>query len=59
MSFKERIFFSLLDAAGDWERKGSYHTVWAVPVIPHVLVHLRMDMVPLSGHTLESGAGHC
>ena len=28
---KERIFFSLLDAAGDWERKGSYHTAWAVP----------------------------
>ena len=23
--------FSLLDAAGDWERKGSYHTAWAVP----------------------------
>ena len=22
---------SLLDAAGDWERKGSYHTAWAVP----------------------------
>ena len=28
---KERIFFSLLGAAGDWERKGSYHTAWAVP----------------------------
>ena len=27
--------------------------------IPHVLVHLRMDMAPLSDHTLESGAGHC
>ena len=24
--------FSLLDAAGDWERKGSYHTAWAVPM---------------------------
>ena len=23
--------FSLLDAAGDWERKGSYRTAWAVP----------------------------
>ena len=28
-------------------------------VIPHVLVHMRMDMAPLSGRTLESGAGHC
>ena len=24
-------FFSSLDVAGDWERKGSYHTAWAVP----------------------------
>ena len=31
MPSKERIFFSLLDAAGDWERKGSYRTAWAVP----------------------------
>ena len=23
--------FSSLDAIGDWERKGSYHTAWAVP----------------------------
>ena len=23
--------FSLLDAAGDWVKKGSYHTVWALP----------------------------
>ena len=23
--------FSLLDAAGDWERRGSYRTAWAVP----------------------------
>ena len=23
--------FSLLDAVGDWERKGSYRTAWAVP----------------------------
>ena len=29
------------------------------PVIPHVLVHMRMDMAPLSGRTLESSAGHC
>ena len=30
MPSKGRIF-SLLDAAGDWERKGSYRTAWAVP----------------------------
>ena len=24
-------YFSSLDEAGDWERKGSYHTAWAVP----------------------------
>ena len=29
------------------------------PVIPHVLVHMRMDMAPLSGRTLDSNAGHC
>ena len=28
---KGRIFFLSLDAAGDWERKGSYRTAWAVP----------------------------
>ena len=28
---KGRIFFSSLDVAGDWERKGSYHTVRSVP----------------------------
>ena len=26
-----RESFSSLDVAGDWERKGSYHTAWAVP----------------------------
>ena len=30
MPSKWRIFFSL-DVAGDWERKGSYRTAWAVP----------------------------
>ena len=55
----ERNIFSSLAAIGDWERKGSYPTAWAVPVIPHALVHMRMDKAPLSGHILESGAGHC
>ena len=30
--------FSLLDAAGDWVTKGSYHTAWAVPL--RFLMHL-------------------
>ena len=29
------------------------------PVIPRALFHMRMGVAPLSGHTLESGAGHC
>ena len=28
---KERNLFSSLDAAGDWVKKGSYHTAWSVP----------------------------
>ena len=28
-------------------------------MIPRALVHLRLGEAPLSGHTLESGAGHC
>ena len=52
--------FSLLDAAKNWEREGGRTTQRRRSlVIPHVLVHMRMGMVPLSGHTLDSGAGHC
>ena len=51
--------FSLLDAAGDWKKKGRTAQRGRSLVTPHVLVHMRMDMAPLSGHTLESGAGHC
>ena len=29
--FQGGNLFSLLDVAGDWVRKGSYHTAWAVP----------------------------
>ena len=28
-------------------------------MIPRALVHVRMGEAPHSGHTLESGAGHC
>ena len=47
--------FSSLDAAGDWEKKGSHHSL----LVPRVLVLTRTGKAPLSGHTLESGAGHC
>ena len=33
--------FSSLSAAGDWVRKGSYHTAWAVPWVPRVLARIR------------------
>ena len=29
--FKGKNLFSSLDVTGDWVRKGSYHTAWAVP----------------------------
>ena len=51
-------FFSSLDAVGDCYWKGSYQRGRS-PVIPHALAHMRMGKAPLSGHTLESGAGHC
>ena len=30
-AFQEESLFSSLVAAGDWVRKGSYHTAWSVP----------------------------
>ena len=50
--------FSSLVAAGDWVRKGSHHTAWSLVVL-HALVRMCTGEAPLSGHTLESGAGHC
>ena len=38
--------FSFLDVAGDWEKKGSYHTAWAVPVIPRAFVRIRTGKAP-------------
>ena len=51
--------FSSLDVAGDWERKGSCHTAWAVPCDSPCTYSYAYGRGPLSGHTLESGAGHC
>ena len=49
----------VLDAAGDWERKGSYRTAWAVPCDSSCTCSYGYDKAPLSGHILESGVGHC
>ena len=51
-----RGVWPMLMGAVDWVRKGSYHPAWAVP---HVPVRMRTGGAQLSGHVLESGAGHC
>ena len=32
-----------LDVAGDWERKGSYHTAWAVPCGAHLTIMILLE----------------
>ena len=54
----ENLFFSLTQQETG-KGKGRTTQRGRSLVIPHALVHMRMDMVPLSGRTLESGAGHC
>ena len=57
---KGRILFSSLDVAGDWERKGSYHTAWAVPCDSSVHLFVRVRARPRCRAThWQSGAGHC
>ena len=56
---KGRIFFLSLTQQETGKGWGRTTQRGRSPVIPHVLVHMRMDMAPLSGRTLESGAGHC
>ena len=51
-------FFAFAAFAG-WVKKGSFLTAWAVPLFLRVLVHTCMGEARLSGHKLESGAGHC
>ena len=46
---------SSLDAAGDWDRATQRGRSL---LVPRVLVRTRTGKAPLSGHTLESGAGH-
>ena len=52
------IFFELV-AAGDWVMKGSFRTAWAVLPLSSCSCSVRMGEARLSGHNLESGAGHC
>ena len=56
---KERIFFLPLPYLETGKGRGRTAQRGRSPVIRHVLVRMRMDMAPLSGHFLESGAGHC
>ena len=52
--------FSSLDAAGGWVKKRSDRTAWSVPCDSSCSCsYACMDMAPLLGHILESGAGHC
>ena len=51
--------FSSLDAVGDWVRKESYHTAWAVPCDSLCTCAYSYGQGPAVGHTLDSGAGHC
>ena len=55
---KERIFFLFLTQQETGKGRGRTTQRGRSPVVPHVLVYMRMDLAPLSGHTLESGAGH-
>ena len=54
------IFFALV-AACNWVMKGPFLTAWGGPPshFLHVLVRMHMGEARLSGHNLESGAGHC
>ena len=56
---KKRIFFLSLTQQETGNGRGRTTQRGRSPVIPHVLVIMRMDLAPLSGRTRESGAGHC
>ena len=49
--------FSSLHAVGDWVRKGSHHTAWAVPCDSSCTCSYAYGQGPAIG--LDSGAGHC
>ena len=52
-------FLSSLRAAGDWVKKGSYHTAWSVPWDSSCTCSYAYGSGLLPGHVLESGVGHC
>ena len=56
---KERIFFLSLTQQETGIGRGRTTQRGRSFQIPHALVHMRMGMAPLLGHTLESDAGHC
>ena len=58
MPAKGRIFFLSLTQLETGSGRGRTTQRGRFPVIPRALVHMRMGEAQLSGHTLESGAGH-
>ena len=56
---KGRIFFLPLAQLETGKGRGRTTQRWRFPVIPHALVRMRVGKAPLSGHILESDAGHC
>ena len=56
---KARIFFLPLTQQETGLKKGSYHTAWSVPCDSSCTCSYAYGHGPASGHTLESGAGHC
>ena len=46
-------------AFANWVKKGSFLTAWAVPPLSSCSCSYLYGEARLSGHNLESGAGHC
>ena len=57
--FKGRIFFLPLPNLETGLRRGRTTQCGRSQGIPRARVHMRMGMAQLSGHTRESGVGHC
>ena len=57
-ALKGENVFSLLAAAGDWVKKGSYHIAWSVPSLSSCSCSYSYGQGQLSGNEL-AGVGHC
>ena len=52
------VFFAFA-AFANWVKKGSFLTAWAVLPLSSCSCYTCMGEARLSGHNLESSAGHC